>query len=203
MNNQLFEAIERHNTDLVAKLLAAGADPNSNQREFPAFTALQAAIEELEHGGSLKVLEVLMSHGADVNRWDEARDSTPLLMAIVRNQFTAVDLLLAAGADPNVRGAEGDSPLRWCAERSDLNTVKLLLAHGAARTIDSVGGERGMTALGLACGSLNLPMVELLLDAAADPEVTDDGLRTAFERLPPRTRENAATWNLISEILGR
>jgi uncharacterized protein len=202
MNDEIFDAIARHDAEGLAKLLAAGANPNAAQASYPKFTALQAAIEELEHGGPLRALELLLAHGADVDGWDEGHDSTPLLMAIFRGQRQAVALLLAANADPNVRGAEGDSPLRWCADKDDVDMAKQLLVHGAAKTIDDVGGEHGMTALGLACRNLSLPMVQLLLEAGADPDAIDESLRTPYERLPPRSRDNAPLWNAISEALG-
>lgn len=202
MNDELFETIAQHDVARLAELLAAGADPNAAQASYPKFTALQAAIEELEHGGSVRALELLLAHGADVNGWDEGHDSTPLLMALFRDQGPAAELLLARGADPNVRGAEGDSPLRWCAAEDDVGMAKRLLAHGAAKTIDEVGGEHGMTALGLACRNLSLPMVRLLLEAGADPDAVDESLRTPYERLPPRTRENAPIWNEIGDALG-
>ncbi|WP_437310826.1 ankyrin repeat domain-containing protein [Sorangium sp. So ce388] len=201
MNAELFDAIARHDVARLAELLLAGADPNAMQATFPKFTALQAAIEELETGGPLEALTLLLDHGADVDGWDEDHDATPLLMAVFRDQPAAVELLLAAGANPNVRGAEGDSPLRWCAGKDDLVMAKRLLEHGAGETIDEVGGERGMTALGLACSNLSLPMVELLLEAGANPNTIDESLRTPLERLPPRTRENAATWNKIRDTL--
>jgi ankyrin repeat protein len=202
-DNELFDAIARHDLGRLAAALAAGANPNAAQPEFPKFTALQAAIEELEEGGPLAALQLLLDHGAAVDGWDPKHDATPLLMAVFRDQPEAVELLLAAGANPNVRGSEGDTPLRWCVEKNNIEMAKLLLEHGAAETIDSVGGELGMTALGLACKSLNLPMVELLLDAGANPDREDENLRTPFERLPPRTRTNATTWNRIREALGK
>lgn len=202
MSTELFEAIASHDLARLGALLDAGADPNATQPAFPKFTALQAAIEELEARGSIEALRLLLDHGAEVDGWDEGRDATPLLMAIFREQPEAVELLLAAGADPNVRGAEGDSPLRWCAAKDDLPLAKRLLEHGAGKTIDEVGGERGMTALGLACSNLSLPMVELLLEAGANPDAIDESLRSPLERMPPRTRENAETWNRIREALG-
>jgi ankyrin repeat protein len=66
-------------------------------------------------------------------------------MAAFRGQRDAVRMLLENGADPNLRGDEGDSPLRWCAEHDDLETAALLLKHGADKTINESGGGCGCT----------------------------------------------------------
>lgn len=184
MKQQLFEAIEKHDLNGLAEVLKQGADPNATQAEWPKFTALQAAINELEDGGPLDAVRLLLSFGAKVDRWDPDHAATPLLMAVFRGQRDAVRMLLSLGANPNVRGDEGDSPLRWCAEQGDLETAKLLLEHGAHKTIDDSGGACGCTALGRAAMGLNLPMIDLLLAAGADPEARDADGRTARQRLP-------------------
>ncbi|HYQ14909.1 MAG TPA: ankyrin repeat domain-containing protein [Polyangiaceae bacterium] len=195
MSNDLFAALEACDSKRLAQLLDAGSDPNALQQSYPSWTPLHAAIEALENGGSVEAIVLLLRHGASPNGWDGARDSTPLLMAIFRGQPAVVRLLLASGADPNVVGAEGDSPLRWCAERGDLDGAALLLRCGAARTIDSFGGPTGMTALGQAASSLRLEMIELLISEGADVQALDGDQRTAHDRLPQEhspARESAS-----------
>lgn len=200
----LFQAIENQNLDYIAELLGHGADPNSLRPEFPRWTPLHEAIEQLEDGGEIEPLVLLLRHHASVDTWDADHDSTPLLMALFRGQIEAVRLLLAAGADPNVIGSEGDSPLRWCVEQGDYNTAAMLLRCGATKTIDNAGGSGGMTALGQAAKRLDLKMIELLLQAGADPEVFDADKFTAYRRLPPRNEaKDDAVWVAAEALLMR
>jgi ankyrin repeat protein len=143
----------------------------------------------------------LLRHGATVDAWDARHDATPLLMSLFRGQDEATRLLLARGADPNVRGAEGDSPLRWSVQHDDLATAALLLRSGAGTTIDEPGGPTGANALGMAAKRLNVPMIELLLAHGADPRALDADRFTAHDRLPARTAENSPAWDRASTLL--
>lgn len=49
--------------------------------------------------------------------------------------------LLEGGADVNVRGNDGDSPLHACAERGELECMVVLLAKGADRDVRSNDGS--------------------------------------------------------------
>ena len=170
---------------------------------LPHWTPLHAAVEELEAGGSTEAVVLLLRKGADPNAWDGDRDSTPLLMALFREQAEAARLLLAAGADPNVTGAEGDTPLRWCVERGDRTMAATLLRCGATRGIDGFGGASGMSALGRAASRLDVEMVALLLGAGANPAALDADLHTARQRLPPLTDGNKAESLSIKDQLVR
>ena len=92
-------------------------------------------------------------------------------------------ILLAAGADPNVRDNVGDSPLRWCAENGYLEMARLLLLCGATKTMHESGGPTGQNALGFAVARLNVDMVRLLLAHGADPRIEDVDDMTTFRRL--------------------
>jgi uncharacterized protein len=184
----LFAAIESHDLDRLASLLAGGCDPNVMKPAPPCWSSLHEAIEQLEDGGGIEALILLLRHGAHV---EGGGGDTPLLMALYRAQAEAVHLLLAVGADTNVRGPEGDSPLRVCAERGDLAMAATLLRCGAQATIDEPGGPAGASALGIAAMRLDIPMIELLLRSGADAQALDTDRMTARDRLFPRTAENA------------
>jgi uncharacterized protein len=197
----IFATIESHDLDLLAKMLSNNVDLNCLRSDSLAWTPLHEAIEQLEDGGSIDALVLLLRHGASIDIWDGNHDSTPLLMALFRGHLEVVRLLLAAGADPNVVGSEGDSPLRWCIERGDHDTAALLLRCGATRTIDSFGGPTGMTALGQAAYRLDLKMIEILLNAGADPEALDADRFTAARRMPPTDETKHNTTKLAIEAL--
>lgn len=194
MSETLIDAIDAGDVGRVAELLADGADPNvflkSNHDSFwdgstPLLDAVMGLqpISEHEPGGPIDTVVLLLRYGADVNRWDEKRRSTPLLNAVFANSIEAVRILLAVGADPNVRGAEGDSPLRLCAQHGYLEIARLLLHCGAGKTIHEGGGPTGMNALGFAATRLNIDMIRLLLSHGADPLAWDADGRTPSERL--------------------
>jgi ankyrin repeat protein len=201
MSQALFEAIETHDLERLARLLREGADPHALKAGWPEWLPLQAAVEELEEGGSLEALVLLLRHGARVDEMGPDRTATPLLMAIFRRQLEAVRLLLAVGADPNYQGSEGDSPLRACVELGDLSTAALLLRCGATQSMDEGGAPSGMSALGRAASRLDLPMLELLLRAGAAPEALDLDRRTARECLPPRDAGNQEAWDAAAALL--
>ncbi len=203
MSEQLFEAIESHQWDRLRALLSSGADPNAVKHDWPSWLALHAAINEIEQGASSDGVVLLLRHGANPNGLDPSCDATPLLMALFRHQPETARMLLVVGADPNVVGDEGDSPLRWCVERGDLEMATTLLRCGAAKTIDGVGGPSGMTALGRAASQLNVAMLKLLLQAGADPKALDADRLTAFERLPPRSFAKPEAWDTAAALLGQ
>jgi ankyrin repeat protein len=181
MSDALLAPIESGDVHRLADLLAAGADPNTTMISHyytldVRLTPLQAAVRELqpsgerEPGGAVDAIVLLLRHGAMVDGRDGSGDTTPLLMAVVMNHIEAVRILLAAGADPNVRDDVGDAPLRICADKGYLEMARLLLVCGATKTIDEWGGDRPMTALGLAARGLHVEMVKLLLAHGADPQ---------------------------------
>jgi ankyrin repeat protein len=200
---EIFDAIAAHDLDRLATLLADGADPNLVGDARPHWTPLHAAIEELEAGDLTDAIILLLRNGAEPNSWDGDHDSTPLLMSLFRGQAEATRLLLAAGADTNVTGAEGDTPLRWCVERGDRKMARTLLRSNATRSIDSFGGPSGMNALGRAVSRLDVEMVEILLAAGANPAAFDADLHTARQRLPSRTESNKTEYDFILDQLAR
>lgn len=201
MSAELFGAIENHDLDRLTALLQGGADPNAIKAEWPKWLPLHAAIEELEYGGPVEALVLLLRQGAHVDGLGADKNATPLLMALFRKQLEAVRVLLAAGADPNLEGSEGDSPLRACVELGEREAAAMLLRCGATKTLNGAGGLSGMSALGRAASRLDLAMIELLLKAGAEPEALDADLRTARERLPPRGPENVQAWDGAAALL--
>lgn len=82
------------------------------------------------------VLELLIQAGFDVNarlseersKLYEDRRSTPLYFSVINGNIDAVQMLLAAGANPNL---DMFSPLMVAARQRCIQTVVLLVKHGA------------------------------------------------------------------------
>jgi len=199
MSDALFEAIETHNLERLAAALDAGADPDARSATIPAWRALHAAIEELEDGGPIEALVLLLRAGAHPDVPEDA--DTPLLMALFRGQPEAARLLLAAGADAAAIGSEGDSALRWVVEHGPRHLARVLLLADAASNIHSSGPPTGASALGLAARALDTEMIELLLRHGADPRAPDGDYQTPRDRLPPRDAVNAARWDAAARLL--
>jgi hypothetical protein len=86
MSKELFEAVEKHDVDLLARLLMEGADPNALKAGWPEWRPLQSAVDELAEGGPVEALTLLLRHGASVDEMGPDRTATALLMAIFRRQ---------------------------------------------------------------------------------------------------------------------
>jgi ankyrin repeat protein len=167
---------------------------------------LHRAIGQIEVGGSIDFVKLLLLHGADANAWDENRNETPILSAsdpLDMEDFEAARILLEAGANPNVRRSDGESPLRLAARGRALQLAGMLLQHGAKESIDEFGGDQSWTALGHAANNFDIPMIELLLDCGADPEAADDSGDTARDKLPSRETQDPIIWDNVMELLGR
>jgi len=97
MSRNIFEAIQNHNLIDLANALARGENPNILSPEWPAWTPLHEAIEQLEDGESLDVLVFLLRFGAFVDMWDAAHQSTYERLPL-RNQTKDDAIWLAAEA---------------------------------------------------------------------------------------------------------
>ncbi|MDP9917063.1 ankyrin repeat protein [Variovorax boronicumulans] len=147
----------------LALLLKAGANPDTPDRNggLPLFFA-----------PTTWVIQALLAAGADPN----AASSNPPLIEHAHDP-ARVRLLLAAGARPDVRDAQGASALAVAAEKGSLESVRQLLAvmsSDAVRGADADGhnaldaaargGDAGIVRLLLAQG---LPATERAVRAAA------------------------------------
>lgn len=106
----------------VAELLisrGAGLDPDLLLRE----TVVNGV-------GDRDVLDLLLRHGADINRLG-ADGNSPLTLAINHRQRVLVRLLIANGADVNQPDANGQLPLQLANSIQNQAIVQLLRRNGA------------------------------------------------------------------------
>jgi len=181
-------AVYNDDLPLVKRMLAKGADINSNQGETPLLMALEPdtfedhthSFDPLNHAPNPPMLRFLLAHGSDVHARKRDNDRglpqvyvasahpTPLLMAADlaqgASQQEALQLLLAHGADIEERDAYNRTALMVVAERSVPSIVAFLLDHRA--TIEA-RDHAGNTALHYAVGAANRNTVALLLKRGA------------------------------------
>jgi len=156
MGRRLFDALLQQlpaSTEALDDLLQAGASPAGAGLLAQALSRLNGAAQ------SAALPLNLLERGADPFGPD-ARDRTPLHLAVVNMQLELLQALLARGCDPNTRDRDGRTPLFAALEHGAqaLPLVRALIAHGANPEAADANGE---TPLGLA---LEHPAVERWLD---------------------------------------
>ncbi len=87
------------------------------------------SLHEAAADGNIRLIESLISQGADVNAKDEKEGLTPLHRAVVRRSEEVIELLLAKGADVNAKNNNGWTPLDFVADRRRKNIAPLLLSQ--------------------------------------------------------------------------
>jgi ankyrin repeat protein len=164
----LYVAGEAGHSDVVQLLLAAGAGVAS--ADSRGRTPLHAAAMERR----LEVMQQLLEAGANVHAGDK-HGWTPLHAAACR-QHDLVQLLLAAGVD--VDPAQGWTSLHPAVGCGHHEVVQQLLRKGANPRVRDVHGE---TALQTAACSWRTDIVQLLLEAWGQPQITADDLVAAAQ----------------------
>lgn len=100
---------------------------------LPAFALAQTdqPIHEAARTGSGADVQRLLKAEPKLRDLRNAYGSTPLHLAAMNPDTSALNVLLAAGADPNARDSEGATPLHMAAYASRPAHAQLLLEAGA------------------------------------------------------------------------
>jgi len=124
----IFEAAATGQTARVRALVAG--DPTLVNAYAPdGFFPLALAV----FFGNKATAEVLLDAGADVNQQSrESMKIRALQSAVAARRLDLAEMLLARGANPNVRGEGGFAPLHGAALSGQIDLALLLLKHGAA-----------------------------------------------------------------------
>jgi uncharacterized protein len=211
MPNPLFDAIWTSDVDRLAKLLAAGEDPNPLVENGCSYDLLYSAVNEphpvATYSEGIDAIVLLLRYGAKVDPPNPEYPVTSLMLAAQNHHAECARLLLSAGANPNVKDDEGDSPLRLFTIAEDVAMVRLLLQCGA--DMYHSGGMDGMNSISLAARRLNIDLVRLFLAHGADPMVPDNDGQTVLDNMcdfpsisEPETPEKLARFHEIRRLLG-
>jgi hypothetical protein len=111
---RLRDAVKAGDSDLVISLLDAGtrvdAVPTPIDQHFTEMPALSVAAES----GNLKIAEILLQRGADPNCKSGIgpglQGKTPIMRC---DSLAMINLLLAAGADPQLKDEAGETLISW------------------------------------------------------------------------------------------
>ncbi|XP_069129659.1 ankyrin repeat and SOCS box protein 14-like [Argopecten irradians] len=114
-----------------------------------------------------KTVDVLLRHGADVNKRIRDFHHTPLLCAVCHDKRTSdiVRVLLEAGADVTARSWMDRTPLIHAVSKKDQQSVRYLLG---AKSDPDVVDSLGCTPLSLACLKQYAPIIQDLVQYGAD-----------------------------------
>jgi ankyrin repeat protein len=156
--------------------------------------------------GNFEGIEILIAHGADINyreplngytplhdavtyagRWtpDPGRKMLPMDITVARNKFKTAELLIAHGADVNVKSKYGETPLHKAGTKE---LAELLIKHGANVNDKTPGNTPLYFAAG---GSYREEVVEVLVAHGADVSYKNPSgvtpLHTAVENNQEKT----------------
>jgi uncharacterized protein len=184
------EAAVAGDAAIIELLLEAGADASSANPEG------ETALLSVARTGNVAAAKLLLDAGADVNATEAWGGQSALMWAAAQLQPDMIDLLLAAGARVDARGAVRDwqrritaegrpkdmnhggfTPLLYAARGGCLDCVKRLIAGGA--DIDLPDPE-AVTPLILAITTFHTAVADYLVDAGADLNRWDLFGRTAL-----------------------
>lgn len=158
--SELIDSIRNGDSEHALTLLREGGAVNTPQPN--GTTPLHWAV----HHGELALVERLIALGADVNAKNDY-GASPVSEAALLGNPEIMARLLEAGADPEAPNADGMTALMIVARSNNLDTARLLLAHGA--NVNTTEQWRGQNALIWAAGQAQPEMLALLLEAGADP----------------------------------
>lgn len=148
-------------TALVATPVTAQSLSNSAGYDFT---------EAVKKSDGDKATQLLESHPKGFVDTKDGEGNTGLIIAIARKDEQWTGFLLNKGADPNLAGKDGDTPLIAAARVGFDNAIEWLVALGARVDGSNRAGE---TPLIIAVQQRDAPVVRLLLNAGADPDRTD------------------------------
>nr|KAG5690052.1 hypothetical protein BaRGS_009859 [Batillaria attramentaria] len=126
--------------------------------------------EEMANRG---LIQALLDDGVDISMVDSSGDS-PLLKAVKVGNRVAVDLLLRAQCDVNVKDRYGRTCLIYAAYMKDEETIKHLLQLRKSAIKMDLSDSTRYTALAYAASSGKIGICRLLLDAGANPNASSE-----------------------------
>lgn len=176
----IIAAVEGRSYEIVKLLLEQGEDVNAeyiggrgNNRDKILYTPLKMATKR----GLVDIIELLISHGAEVNTKIENDDSAlhEAVVSLYNSSQKAVEFLIENGADINAKGFHGKTPLHLASEGQpvlhyekphllyykpvDESIVEYLLKEGAeVNAMD----DQGLTPLDYAVKNGHTKIIEIL-----------------------------------------
>jgi len=123
----LYHAVDRQAEKTASYLLSQRASPSATTNG--GGNALSKMLEDKNI--NYRMLGTLLKKGFDPNYGGQGRGDAafPLLLAAKKNDYTAVQMMLSAGGNPNLKRDE--TPLLYAIGHRNMSMVKLLIQSGA------------------------------------------------------------------------
>ncbi|XP_057328229.1 putative ankyrin repeat protein RF_0381 [Microplitis mediator] len=157
----LHVAVDLKLADIV-QLLLDQEDCDVNVKSESGLTPLHIAALN----NNLAIAKKLINKGATnevYSRYGSLLNATPFHMAVLKNSVEVIKYFLQdLKIHIDIKTIDGVTALQVAAKANSLDTVKLLLDHGADFNAHSNRGD-GYTALHFAVRNKNIPMIDLLL----------------------------------------
>ena len=156
----LFDAATLGRTDLIAPLIAAGADVNG--RDPRGFTPIILA----SYNGHLETTEALIAAKGDACLPDRDQGNTAQMGVAFKGDDRIAARLLKAGCDVDARNHAGQTALMMAALFGRTAQIDMLIAAGADRTAVDAAGR---SAAAVAAAQGNAAVVTQLRDGRPTP----------------------------------
>lgn len=138
----------------------------------------------------LPIVELLAEQkDFDVDAQDGAGWTALMMAASLKDGDQLVDLLLAKGADPNIKTNNGQTALHFTASKANLDTARKLIAQKATARVKD---KRGQLPLHRAAAIGNVTIIKLLLDNKSPINATDVDGSTALHHATSEGHGEAA-----------
>lgn len=188
MQNEFYQAAKQNNIVLLKQLIKQSVDIEA--RDPSGATALMLATR----ANHIQAAKLLIENGADVNAKDRIDDS-PYLYAGARGHLDILKMTLLHGADITSVNRYGGTALIPAAERGHVEAVEILIMAGVrVDHVNNLGWTALLEAVILGDGTQDyLKIVNLLLQAGADPNLSDKQGVTALAHADARGYREIAT----------
>jgi ankyrin repeat protein len=165
-NDALLDATQNNDCSMITKLLNEGADINISE-SIGGSTALMIAA----YYGHEEAVQCLLNNPNIVIDQQDDNGRTALMFAAGTGNCSIIQSLLNYGADCNITDPAGDTALMITVSKGNIDAVQSLLS--CKNIAINQQDDQGSTALLIAINTKNKPIIKLLLDAGADPELAN------------------------------